>query len=61
MVRIVVPTGTEELLMRSMPIFPLYCGSYSYLQEPFVRSLERNPGNVPLFKNAWIDTNRRPS
>ena len=52
MVRIVVPTGSEELLMRSVPIIPLSCGSYSYLQKPFVRSLERSPGN---------DTNWRPS
>jgi hypothetical protein len=52
MVRIVVPTGSEELLMRSVSIIPLYCGSYSYLQKLFVRSLERNPGN---------DTNWRPS
>jgi hypothetical protein len=61
MVRIVVPTGIEELLMRSMPIIPLYCDSYSYLQEPFVRGLEMNPGNMPLLKYAWIDTNRRQS
>jgi ABC-type oligopeptide transport system substrate-binding subunit len=53
--------GSEELLMRTMPIIPLYCDSYSYLQKPFVRGLPMNPGNLPLFKYAWIDTNWRPS
>ena len=61
MVRRTFLAGSEELLMRSMPIIPLYCGSYSYLQKSFVRSLERNPGKVPLSKYAWIDTNWRTS
>jgi ABC-type oligopeptide transport system substrate-binding subunit len=57
MVRIVVRTGGEELLMRSMPIIPLYCDSSYYLERPLVLGLEMNPGNMPLLKYAWIDTN----
>ena len=53
--------GSEESLMRSMQVIALYCDSYSYLQKPFVRGLAMNPGNVPLFKHAWIDTHWRTS
>jgi oligopeptide transport system substrate-binding protein len=50
----------EAYLMRSMPLVPVYFDSYSYLQKPFVRGLGMNPGNMPLFKYAWIDTGWRP-
>jgi oligopeptide transport system substrate-binding protein len=49
----------ESYLMRSMPIVPLYFDAYSFLQKPFVRGLSMNPGNVPFFKYASIDTNWR--
>ena len=51
--------GCETYLMRSMPVIPGYFDSYSYLQKPFIRGLWMNPGNVPFFKYAWIDTNWR--
>ena len=48
------------MLMRAMPVVPLYFDSCSFLQKPYVRGLWNNPGDVPLFKYAWIDRNWKP-
>ena len=51
----------EEILLRGMPFVPLYFDRWVYLERSEVRGLSLNPGGVPAFKYAWIDTNRRPS
>jgi oligopeptide transport system substrate-binding protein len=51
----------EAMLMRAMPFVPLYFDTWVYLERPEVRGLSLSPIGVPVFKYAWIDTNRRPS
>ena len=51
----------ERLLLRGMPIVPLYFDALTYLQKPFVRGLTCNPFDIRAFKYARIDTNWRSS
>jgi oligopeptide transport system substrate-binding protein len=51
----------EERLLRAMPVLPVFFDSYSYLQKPYVTGLRSNVLDVPEFRDAWIDTNWRPS
>jgi oligopeptide transport system substrate-binding protein len=50
----------ERLLLRAMPILPLYYNTLSYLQKPYVRGLEPGKVDIVRFKHAWLDTNWRP-
>lgn len=51
----------ERILMKAMPVIPLYFDTFSFLQKPFVRGLWTNPGDAALFKYVSIDTNWRPA
>jgi oligopeptide transport system substrate-binding protein len=50
----------ERLLLRAMPILPLYYNTLSYLQKPYVRGLDPGKVDIVRFKYAWLDTNWRP-
>jgi ABC-type oligopeptide transport system substrate-binding subunit len=50
----------EKLLLRAMPVIPLYFDVLTFLQKPFVRGLTSNPFDIRAFKYARIDTNWRP-
>jgi len=50
----------EELLLRAMPVLPLFFDSYCYLEKPYVGGMTKNVLGVPQFKTARIDTNWRP-
>jgi oligopeptide transport system substrate-binding protein len=50
----------EAALLRAMPFIPLYFDTCVYLERPEVRGLSLNPGGVPSFKYAWIDTRSKP-
>ena len=51
----------EEILLRAMPVIPLFGDDWAYLQNPYVRGITGNLLDVHPFKYAWIDTNWRPS
>ena len=51
----------ERLLLRAMPVLPLYCNVQAVLRKPFVRGLSPAKVGSARFKYAWIDTNWRPS
>jgi len=50
----------EKVLLRGMPIVPLYFDALTYLQKPFVKGLASNPFDIRAFKYARIDTRWRP-
>jgi ABC-type transport system substrate-binding protein len=50
----------EKLLLRAMPVIPLYFEALTFLQKPFVSGLTSNPFDIRAFKYARIDTNWRP-
>ena len=50
----------EKLLLRAMPVIPLYYEALNFLQKPFVTGLTSNPFDIRAFKYARIDTTWRP-
>jgi oligopeptide transport system substrate-binding protein len=51
----------EQLLLRAMPIAPLYSDVSVFLCKPFVKGLVGDPFHGRMFNDIWIDTKWRPS
>jgi ABC-type oligopeptide transport system substrate-binding subunit len=51
----------ERLLLKAMPVLPLYYNVQAVLKKPFVRGLPAAKVDSVRFKYAWIDTGWRPS
>ena len=51
----------ERMLLRAMPVIPLYFDAWQQLRKPYVRGIEGNSIDAIAFQRAWIDTNWRPS
>jgi ABC-type oligopeptide transport system substrate-binding subunit len=52
--------NSERLLLRAMPIVPLYFDALTFLQKPFVRGLTSNPFDLRAFKYVWIRSKWKP-
>lgn len=53
--RIKAMTDAEELLVKDLPIFPIYNATKPYLQKEYVKGVERHAAGSDLsFKNAYI-------
>jgi ABC-type oligopeptide transport system substrate-binding subunit len=51
----------ERMLLRAMPVIPLYFDAWQQLRKPYVRGIEGNSIAAIAFHRVWIDTNWRPS
>lgn len=51
----------ERMLLRAMPLIPLYFDAWQQLRKPYVRGIEGNAIAAIAFHRVWIDTNWRPS
>lgn len=49
------------MLLRAMPVIPLYFDAWQQLRKPYVRGIEGNSIAAIAFHRVWINTNWRPS
>lgn len=52
--------GCEEMLLRAMPVIPLFYDAWKQLRKPYVRGIEGNAIDAIAFHRAWIDLDWRP-
>jgi ABC-type oligopeptide transport system substrate-binding subunit len=50
----------ERMLLRAMPVIPLYFDAWHQLRKPYVHGIDGNSIASIAFRNAWVDTNWRP-
>jgi oligopeptide transport system substrate-binding protein len=51
----------ERILLRGMPVIPLYFDAWQQLRKPYVRGVEENSIAAIAFHRVWIDTGWRPA